>query len=156
MQFEVSETKLAAALDALRPFGVLRPKVFQPMPLPLSPVSEAEFERKAQTIATEIAPRPHHIGRADAIRLVLGGGDTFTAQQGEANPAIRNAIGSLSKVLRRFDRFAESPLEIICDRKREVFAKGDAHGEGQYKGIRYVPNRLGERVLQILEERGAL
>jgi hypothetical protein len=56
--------------------------------------------------------------------------------------------------LRKFAPYEESPLDILCERRRMVFSRGPA--KGQYQGTRYIPTRMGNRVREILSEAGVL
>lgn len=154
VQFEISDEKLVDALDIIRPFSPANLRIFSEKPVPPSPMREAELQQLAHKIALAIAPRPEQQARRDALRLVLEGGDTFFSQEGEADPALRNATGAISKSLRRFDPYALSPLDLLCERRREVFSRGPA--KGTYKGMRYIPTALGQRVLQKLKDLGKL
>jgi hypothetical protein len=152
--FDISDEKLINALDSIRSFGPANLRIFTERPIPASPMREAELQQLAHKIALAIAPRPEQHARREALRLVLEGGDTFWSLGGEADPALRNATGAISKSLRRFDPYAASPLDLLCERRREVFSNGPA--KGNYKGVRYIPTALGKRVLQKLKELGKL
>lgn len=154
VQFDMSDDRLVDCLDAIRSFHPSRLRIFAEQPIPPSPMREAELQQLAHKIALAIAPRPEQLARREALRLVLEGGDTFSSQEGEADPALRNATGAISKSLRRFDPFAASPLDLLCERRREVFSRGPS--KGSYKGMRYIPTALGTRVLQKLRELGKL
>lgn len=154
VQFEVQDDNLVEALDAIRCVSPTNLRVFAQKPIPPSPMREAELQQLSHKIAMAIAPRPDQHARRDALRLILGGGDTFSSQEGEADPALRNATGAISKSLRRFAPYTDSPLELLCERRREVFARG--RDKGVYKGIRYIPNALGRRVFQKLKDLGKI
>ncbi|NJO13872.1 MAG: hypothetical protein HC870_01235 [Rhizobiales bacterium] len=154
VHIELSEDKLVDCLDAIRKFSPAKLRIFAEQPVPPSPMREAELQKLAHKIALAIAPRPEQQARRDALKLVLEGGDTFTSQEGEADPALRNATGAISKSLRRFDPVAQSPLDLLCERRREVFSRGPH--KGNYKGMRYIPTALGQRVLRKLKELGML
>lgn len=154
VQFDVCDDRLVDLLDAIRRYAPSRLRVFRETPRPQSPRQETELQRLAGQIARAITPKSDSPNQVAALRLVLEGGDTFTLQEGEPDPGLRNAIGGLSKKLRRFDRFAESPVELLCERRREVFSRGQA--KGIYKGMRYIPNALAGRVLKILRDTGQL
>ena len=153
IQFECKDELVAEVIDAVTSMSIGKPKLFVSQPLPESPKKAVEFEELAQAIAKAVRPRANQSMRAETLRLVLRGGDTFFDQKGEPDPALRNATGALSKALRKFSMW-DSPLDLICERIREVFPKGPA--KGQYQGTRYVPTRLGKRVREILEESGAI
>lgn len=154
IQFDVPDDRLIEVLDTIRAFNPVKLRIFAEKPIPPSPMREAELQQLAHKIALAIAPRPEQHVRRDALRIVLGGGDTFSSQEGEADSALRNATGAISKSLRRFDPYAESPLDLLCERRREVFSRGP--GKGTYKGMRYIPTALGKRVRQKLKELGKL
>jgi hypothetical protein len=154
VQFDIAEEKLGDALDAVRRFMPANLRIFTTQPIPHSPMREAELQQLAHKIALAIAPRPEQRARREALRLILEGGDTFLSQQGGPDPALRNATGAISKSLRRFDPYAASPLDLLCERRREVYVRGP--GKGNYKGMRYIPTALGRRVLQKLRELGKL
>jgi hypothetical protein len=154
VQFDISDDKLVDVLDTIRRFGPGGLRIFSARPVPPSPMREAELQQLAHKIALAIAPRPEQQARRAALRLVLEGGSTFASQDGEADPALRNATGAISKSLRRFDPYAASPLDLLCERRREVFSRGPA--KGNYKGMRYIPTALGQRVLRKLKDLGEL
>lgn len=153
IQFECKDGMIREAIDALSPMMIGKPQIFVAQPLPSSPKKALEFEDFAQRVAKTVAPRANQPMRAETLRLVLGGGDTFWDQKGEPDPALRNATGALSKALRRFSMW-DSPLDLICTRAREVVPNGPY--KGKYQGTRYIPTTLGKRVRQILEESGAI
>lgn len=153
IQFECKEGMIVQAIDALSPMMIGKPQIFAAQPIPPSPKKALEFEELAQRIAKAIAPRANQPMRAETLRLVLTGGDTFWDQKGESDPALRNATGALSKALRRFSMW-DSPLDLICTRVREVIPNGPF--KGKYQGTRYVPTSLGKRVHEILKESGAI
>ena len=150
IQFECRADKVVEALDSIRPFAAGKPQLLEARPLPASPVAAAELEARAQDIAKWIKPREIDSVAAETIRFVLTGSDTFFDLQCDPDPALRNATGALSKKLRRFARFSDSPLEILCERRREVFPSGPS--KGLYRGTRYYPTKLGARVYEILKE----
>lgn len=153
IQVECDEGKVVEILEAIKSLGK-NPKIFSTAPLPKLPSAQKEFEARAQSIAKAIKPRPNQTMRLETLEFVLNGGDTWRDQKGESDPALRNATGALSKALRRFAPYSESPLEILCDRRRETIAKGPF--KGRYQGTRYVPTMLGKRVREILQEWGIL
>jgi hypothetical protein len=154
IQFECNRDQEIDILEVLKRFSVQSLKMYSSLPKPPLPSDSADFENRAQMIAKTIQPRPGQTMRRDALITVLRGSETFWDQSAEPDPALRNATGALSKALRKFAPFAESPLEILCDRRREVFSKGPM--KGQYKGTRYVLTRLGNRVKEILIEKAII
>lgn len=153
IQFECKDEMITEAIDALSSIMIGKPQIFAAQPLPTSPKKALEFEELAQRIAKAIMPRANQPMRAETLKLVLTGGNTFWEQKGESDPALRNATGALSKALRRFSTW-DSPLDLICTRVREVVPNGAY--KGKYQGTRYVPTKLGKRVRQILEQSGAI
>ena len=148
------DDKLIDALEALKPFAVGTPKIFAPQPVTKLPSNVAEFEARAQAIARTIRPRANQPMRLDALKAVLTGHNTWFDQQGDPDPALRNATGALSKALRKFAPYDESPLEILCVRRRETVPTGPY--KGRYQGTTYEVTKLGARVRDILKEMGIL
>jgi hypothetical protein len=153
IQVECDEERIPEVLEAVKSL-TRNAKLFLPRRLPQLASVAREFEERAQAIAKAIRPRENQPMRRETLKFVLSGGDTWHGQQGEPDPALRNATGALSKALRRFAPWTDSPLEILCDRRRETFPSGP--DKGRYQGTRYVPTPLGKRVHQILEEWGVL
>lgn|GEM_PF-6388050 len=153
VQFECDESRVAEVLEALKTRG-RNPRIFTPQRLPQLPSVRREFEARALAIAKAIKPRPNQAMRQETLEFVLGGGNTWLDQQGEPDPALRNATGALSKALRPFAPWEESPLDILCERRRETVPSGPY--KGRYQGTRYVPTPLGKRVRQLLQEWGVL
>ena len=92
--------------------------------------------------------------RLETLEFVLNRGDTWLDQNGEPDPALRNATGALSKALRKFAPYEESPLDILCTRQRHTVPSGPY--KGRYQGTRYIPTKLGMRVKEILQEWGVM
>lgn len=153
IQVECEAERVPEVLEALKS-RARNPKIFLPQRLPELPSAKREFEARAQAIAKRIRPRPNQVMRQETLEFVLGGGNTWLDQQGEPDPALRNATGALSKALRPFAPWEESPLAILCERRRETVPAGPY--KGRYQGTRYVPTPLGKRVREILREWGVL
>jgi hypothetical protein len=155
IQFECANDKIVDALEALKGIASGQTtKIWTPMKIPVLAADLQAFEQKAQAIAAAIKPRPNQKMRAEALRYVFNESNTYWAQQGDPDPALRNATGALSKALRRFAPYHESPLDIVCERRREVFDKGPM--KGTYQGVQYVLTKLGKRVRDILKELGII
>lgn len=153
VQFECRDDDVSDAVDAVSALVIGRPRIFTPQPSPTSPKKAGELEATAQAIAKVVRPRANQSMRLEILKLVLKGGDTWFDQNGEPDPGLRNATGALSKALRPFSTW-DSPLDLICTRKREVVHDGAY--KGRYQGTRYIPTQLGGRVKQILEEQGVI
>jgi hypothetical protein len=153
IQFECDDVKVVDALEALKGIG-RNAKLFSSNPLPNLPSTRKEFEARALAIAEAIKPRANQRMRLEALEIVLNGRDTWFDQSGEPDLALRNATGALSKALRRFAPWTDSPLEILCERRRMMVPDGPQ--KGRYQGTRYIPTRLGHRVREILRERGIM
>src|SRR5689334_12647791 len=119
IQVECEDAKIVDVLEAIKSHS-RNPKIFCPKAVPRLPSTDREFEAHAHAIAEAIKPRPNQPMRLETLELILNGGDTWFDQQGEPDPALRNATGALSKALRRFAPWDPSPLEILCERRREV------------------------------------
>jgi hypothetical protein len=153
IQIECSDDRVVEILEVIKSLS-RNAKIFSPEPVPSLPSDQEAFETRAWAIAKAIKPRPNQPMRSETLERVLCGGDTWFDQQGEFDPALRNATGALSKALRPFAPWTDSPLEILCERRRETIASGAE--KGRYQGTRYVPTRLGQRVREILQEWGIL
>lgn len=153
IQIECEKHRIVEVLEAVKPLS-RNAKIFSLEPLPKLPSAQKEFEARALAIAHAIKPRPNQLMRLETLEFVLKGGDTWLDQNGEPDPALRNATGALSKALRPFAPWDDSPLEILCERRRVTIASGPY--KGRYQGTRYVPTRLGGRVREILQELGIL
>lgn len=155
IQFECLDDRIVEALEAIKGIAVGQTtKIWTRLAIPNLPSDEKAFEERAQAIAGAIKPRPNQKMRLEALRYVFNESNTFWAQQGEPDPALRNATGALSKALRRFAPYYDSPMEIICERRREIHSGGPL--KGTYQGIQYVLTKLGKRVRDILKEWGEI
>lgn len=153
IQLECENDRVLEILEAVKSLS-RHPKIFSPLPFPKLPSAAREFEARAQAIAKTIRPRPNQPMRLETLEFVLNGRDTWFDQSGDPDPALRNATGALSKALRPFAPWSESPLEILCERRRQTIPDGPY--KGRYQGTRYIPTKLGDRVREILEESGVL
>jgi hypothetical protein len=153
IQVECEEERVTEILEAVKSLA-RNPRIFVPQRVPQLPSTKRAFEARAQQIAMAIRPRPNQPMRREILEFVLSGSDTWSDQGGEPEPALRNATGALSKALRPFAPWDESPLEILCDRHRETVPSGPY--KGRYQGTRYIPTPLGRRVREILQEWGVL
>lgn len=138
-----------AALATILPADSIKVLEEQPPPSP-SEASNSALKQLAKEVATLIAPKPSQAMRHDALRMALIGGDTFYDQEGEPDPAFRNALGALSKAMRPLFKLDSSPIDRIAVRKKH-FDK-----DGIYLGTRYHPTELGRAVREILSEQGHL
>jgi hypothetical protein len=155
VQFEISADKIVDVLEVLKPWVRAQSiKLMEGRVVPPLPSDTDDFEKKAFAITSRIRPRAHQPTRLMALQHIFADGDSWIDADADANPALRNATGAVSKALRRFAPYAESPLDIICTRHREVFRTGAQ--KGQYKGTRYSLTRLGQRVRAILMAEGVL
>ena len=153
VQVECDDEKVVEVLEAV--IGLSRnAKIFAIEKAPVSPSAKKEFEDRAIAIAKWIKPRANQPMRLETLELVLSGGDTWFDQNFEPDSALRNATGALSKALRKFAPWDESPLEILCDRQRVMVPEGPFRG--RYQGTRYLLTPLGKRVRDILVESGVL
>ena len=153
IQIECEDAQVVEVLEAIKAHS-RNPKIFAPIARPNLPSVEREFETRALAIANAIKPRPNQPMRLETLEFVLNSGDTWSHPMDTPDQALRNATGALSKALRRFAPFEESPLEILCERRREVVPSGPY--KGRYQSTHYIPTKLGKRVREILEEKGVL
>jgi hypothetical protein len=155
IQFECPDDKIIDAMEAIKGIAIgQKINLWAPLNIPTLPSNEKAFEERAQAIARKIKSRQSQKMRQEALRYVFNEENTFWAQHGDPDPALRNATGALSKALRSFAPYHESPLDIICERRREVFDKGPL--KGTYQGTQYVLTKLGKRVREILKEIGEI
>lgn len=153
LQVEVDRAKIEAALSAILPFATAEPKLYDQLALPTAVPEADDLDALAHKIADAIRPTGNQAMRSEALRATLIGHDTFHDQAATPDPALRNAVVALSRALRPFSIF-DSPLDLICSRHKDYFADGPC--KGRYRGIRYVPTELGQRVRTVLKSSGAL
>jgi hypothetical protein len=136
------------ALEPVVPQGTIT--LYESKPLPQPPSAEdVALEALAKKVADAIRPTAKQPMRIEAIRAALGGWDTFHDQEGEVDPALRNALGALSKAMKQVFPNDSSPIERIATRKR-------FSDKGGYLGTRYHATPLGVRVRKILEADGSI
>jgi hypothetical protein len=83
------------------------------------------------------------------LRKLLGGHDTFSDQRGEPDPALRNAMGAISKALKSVF-FHDQAVHRLAVPKKTHFP------DGSYRGTVYVPTPLGELVRELLKAEKAI
>ena len=141
-----------AILRAVRPLVAEdRIEFFAPAVMPGLADEEKKIESLAQEIANAIRPTAKQPMRPEALRVALKGWDTFWDQKGEADPALRNALGALSKAMRPIFPYDASPIDRLATRTKKFDDK-----TGHYLGTVYRPTALGNRVREILEAEGSL
>jgi len=104
-------------------------------------------------IADAVRPGPSHAMRRKALEAALGGYDSYWAGHGEADPAMRNALGWVSKALKAVFPNDASPISRLAQRRKHYAAK--AMGGG-YLGVRYETTALGVAVRDRLTAEGAI
>ncbi|EJN13541.1 hypothetical protein PMI42_03114 [Bradyrhizobium sp. YR681] len=143
-----TDQSIRGVLDALAPFVAPENiKLFDPVSLPV--VQTDELTELAQSVAAAVRPKPSQPFRKEALRKLLGGHDTFGDQRGEPDPALRNAIGAISKALKSVF-FHDQAVHRLAAPKKTYFP------DGSYRGTVYVVTPLGERVRDLLKAEKAI
>lgn len=147
----VPETSVLEAIAAIQPFAISTVEALVSYePQPKSETLIDVDENLAQAIAERISPSTKQTMRREVLQSVLWHWDSFLDTQGEGDPSMRVALGSLSKSLKQLAPYMSSPIEMICTRERRFFP------DGKYQGTVYNPTKLGERVREILIEQGKI
>ena len=97
---EIPDHSLKGALEALSPY--VKPenlKLFSPIAVPKDQ-GDDELAKLAQKVVDAVRPKPSQPLRREALQKLLSGHDTFSNQTGQADPALRNAMGAISKALK--------------------------------------------------------
>lgn len=146
---EISDQSLKGALDALAPFvSPENIKLFDPVPLP-AVQDDDELRQLAQSVVAAVRPRPSQPLRKEALRKLLGGHDTFSDQRAEPDPALRNAMGAISKALKSVF-FHDQAVHRLAVPRKTHFA------DGSYRGTVYDLTPLGELVRELLKAEKAI
>lgn len=146
---EISDQSLKGALDALAPFvSPENIKLFDPVPLP-AVQDDDELKQLAQSVVAAVRPKPSQPLRKEALRKLLGGHDTFSDQRGEPDPALRNAMGAISKALKSVF-FHDQAVHRLAVPRKTHFA------DGSYRGTVYDLTPLGELVRELLKAEKAI
>jgi hypothetical protein len=147
----VPESAIKAVLQALTAFvppnGISLFKLVVPTP---DDEEDSALHQLALKVANVVRPKPNQSMRVEALRALLSGHyDTWWNQGGESDPALRNAIGAISKALKAvFDH--DHPVKRLAVPKKNYFPSGE------YKGTTYLVTPLGERVRHLLVAEGVL
>jgi hypothetical protein len=144
LNIEIAEQHLKAALGALAPFAPPESiKLYQQIPCP-GGENDQEEHQFAQIVAKAIRPQPNQPMRKEALQKLLGGHDTFTDQKGEPDPALRNAMGAISKALKSVFSH-DKAIQRLAIPKKTYF------DDGHYMGTIYLLTPLGAKVRDILK-----
>ncbi|MBY5798973.1 hypothetical protein [Rhizobium leguminosarum] len=145
---EISDQYLNGALEALAPFVAPENiKLYNAIPLPSD--QDDEFAKLAPQVVDAVRPQPTQPLRKEALLKLLNGHDTFSDQGGEPDPALRNAMGAISKALRSV--FAhDHAMRRLAIPKKTYFP------DGTYRGTVYVVTPLGARVRDLLKAEKAI
>ncbi len=146
---EIPDQSVKGVLDALAPFIAPESiKLFDPVPLP--PVqNDDDLTQLAQSVVAAVRPKPTQPLRKEALRKLLGGHDTFSDQRGEPDPALRNAMGAISKALKSVF-FHDQAVHRLAVPKKTHFP------DGTYRGTVYVVTPLGALVRDLLKAEKAI
>lgn len=147
---EIEDTALDQVLAALLPLTpASKIKVLAEVSPPAPPESDDRLETLARRVVELVRPVPDSDLQRETLRKVLSRHDTFFDQHGEADPALRNAVGHLSRKLKKLFQY-EKPVSAIAVPRKTFFPNGD------YMGTTYDVTPLGERVRAILLKEGAI
>jgi hypothetical protein len=146
---EIPDQSVKGVLDALAPFVAPQSiKLYASVPLP--PVQDDdELTELAKTVVAAVRPKPTQPLRKEALRKLLSGHDTFSDQQGEPDPALRNAMGAISKALKSVF-FHDQAVHRLAVPKKTHFP------DGKYRGTVYVVTPLGAIVRDLLKAEKAI
>ncbi len=146
---EISDQSLKGALKALAPFvAPEKLKLFSPVALP-EDQSADELTQLAQKVVEAVRPKPTQPLRKEALQKLLSGHDTFSNQGGEADPALRNAMGAISKALRTVFAHDHAVRRLAVPKKTHF-------PDGTYRGTAYSITPLGARVRDLLKAEKAI
>ncbi|PII39423.1 hypothetical protein T190_05555 [Sinorhizobium meliloti CCBAU 01290] len=87
--------------------------------------------------------------RREALQKLLKGHDTFMDQGGVSDPALRNAMGAISKALRSVFGHDQAIRRLAVPRKTFMADKS-------YQGTIYDVTPLGRRVRELLITDGSI
>lgn len=146
----VPESAAKDVLHALAPFvpptGI---KLFQAVTLAPEEEKTSEFEELAKKVVDAVRPKPTQPIRKEILSKMLNGHDTFLNQRGEADPALRNGVGAISKALKSVFLHDQAVRRIAVPKKTFF-------DNGIYKGTIYALTPLGKRVRELLVAEGAI
>jgi hypothetical protein len=146
---EIPDQSVKCALDALSPFVPPESiKLFAALPLPPAQ-NDDELKELAKTVVAAVRPKPTQPLRKEALQKLLRGHDTFFDQQGEPDPALRNAMGAISKALKSVF-FHDQAVQRLAVPKKTHFS------DGKYRGTVYVVTPLGALVRDLLRAEKAI
>ena len=132
-----------------------RVKIFTPIEKVFSPLKamskeEIELMRKAEAIADAVMKAPLGASwNGIYLQALLVGGDSWEMSQGEALQSPRAEAIAFSRYMKKIKLFQdyESPAQFLAHHKR-IYFKG-----GGYKGVEYIPTKLGMAVHQRLKDK---
>lgn len=137
---------LVAAISHLVPEHQIG--LYEQVALPAQPPAD-EVDELAHRIAVAIRPIPAKPMRREALQKLFNRHDTFWDQQGEPDPSLRNAMGSISKDLKSIFAHDKPIQRLAIPRKTRM-------DDGSYQGTVYEITSLGARVYEILKTEGYL
>ena len=123
-------------------------KLFKSVALPIDQ-GEDELTKLAQKVVEAVRPKPTQPLRKEALRKLLSGHDTFANQGGEADPALRNAMGAISKALKSVFAHDHAMRRLAVPKKTHF-------PDGSYRGTIYSITPLGARVRDLLKAEQAI
>ncbi|MBX5249976.1 hypothetical protein HJC03_06115 [Rhizobium sp. NLR4b] len=147
LAIKVESSNVAAILSAIS--ALVPPQQIELYDLVQPPKSPADdgLEELARKVALAVRPTATKPMRREALQKLARGHDTFCDQSGEADPALRNAMGAISKDLRSVFSH-EKPIQRLAISRKTRMA------DGSYKGTVYDVTPLGARVFELLKSEG--
>ena len=146
---EIPDHSLKGALEALSPY--VKPenlKLFSPIAVPKDQ-GDDELAKLAQKVVDAVRPKPRQPLRREALQKLLSGHDTFSNQTGQADPALRNAMGAISKALKTVFAHDQAVRRLAIPKKTHF-------PDGAYRGTVYILTPLGARVRDLLKAENAI
>jgi len=146
---QVPDDTLTSILQALTPLVPPNAiQLFEPLPISKEPEDDG-LGKLALQVLEIVRPKPSQPMRKEALQKLLNRHDTFWDQGGEPDPALRNAMGALSKALRAVFPHDQAIRRLAVPKKTFM-------DNGAYQGTAYVITPLGKRVRDLLKAEGIL
>lgn len=146
---KLRSSQVSAAISALAP--IVAPQdidLYGSLPLP-EPSTDDKLEELAKKVVLAVRPKPTQPMRREALQKLLKGHDTFMDQGGVSDPALRNAMGAISKALRSVFGHDQAIRRLAVPRKTFMADKS-------YQGTIYDVTPLGRRVRELLITDGSI
>jgi hypothetical protein len=144
---QIADINVAPAMAAIAPYS-LSGNVKAYAEIPVKPQS-VDADELANKVVAAVRPKSNQTMRKEALRKLLSGHDTWLDQQGEPDPALRNAMGAISKSLKSVFPAGDGMRRLAKPQKTWF-------DDGRYRGTSYAITPLGERVRNLLKAEGSI